>query len=332
MSSPSTTPAVGVRRLAPGLGLLWLLAGCGGASTTAPRPGPEPGPELTVKQAVGVVRSYDAANAAAAFTLDTHLQNQHEEGVTARMDDGYFRALRLLGRHRESSTATPPTWHITVDVPHLTTTPADFVAVISLPGHASFGSGLLVLRKDSSRANWRAAYEIDLPAGPALPALAARVASPDRAAVAQVADYWRASAVRSSPLRTLAAGRFTSQLGQSFRAANAATLAQHHARETERITVDRAAPLAFRLQDGGTLVVGAIDVAFQVRQLAGSGATLVQPAGRSALPPFLAPGRYAGFTQDDIFQVALIVPASRRPIQVAGIYNELVGATGTLGS
>lgn len=329
MVIPSMAIGARVRRLAPAFGVALLVAGCGGA----PASNPGPGPALTVHQAVSVVRAYDRANSKAAFTLDVRLQNQHEEGVTARMDDGYFRGLRLLGRKSESSTATPPTWRVSVDVPHRTATPADFLAVVSLPGHATYGSGLLVLRKDSARASWRVAYEVDLPAGPTLPVVADGAAvSPDRAALEQVAAYWRSSAVRASPLGTLAGGRFTSQVGTSLRSANAATLAQHHARETERVTLDRAAPAAFRLRGGGTLVFGAIDVVFQVRQLATSGSAFVQPANRGTLPPYLAPGHYTGFSQDDIFQVALVVPPRGRPIQVVGLFNELVDATGTHGS
>ncbi|HUY96505.1 MAG TPA: hypothetical protein VMW47_02615 [Verrucomicrobiae bacterium] len=287
-----------------------------------------PGPPLTTKQATAVVKAYDQANSKASFTLNTTLQGLHEEGVTARIDGQYFRALRLMGKHSAAPGATPPVWSIAVIVPHQTTTPAEFLALISLPGHSSFGRGLLVLRKDAHGSNWRTDYEIDLPPGATLPPVAPRMVTPSRSAVAALAAYWQAASRAAAPLGDLLPGRFTTQLTLGLRTTNASTLSQHHARETERIAVDPARPLAFRLQDGGQLVCAALDVAFRVRAAPGSGVTFVQPAGRSTLPPFLAPGRYTGFTEREVFEVALVVPPQGRGIQVVGLYDQLVGASG----
>lgn len=124
---------------------------------------------LTPAGAVAVVKDYIAANNRANAHWDLRLQNAHETGSAAVVDDAYFRIGAAVGLpHTPAFVATA----LKVYLPRQTRYPAVFVAYyrpkpVGKP--AAKYTNVALFQRASSRDRWRVSNEPYIPAGYEVP-------------------------------------------------------------------------------------------------------------------------------------------------------------------
>ena len=132
---------------------------------------------LTPAGAVAVVKDYLTANNLANAHWDLRLQNAHEAGSAAVIDDAYFRIGTAVGLpHTPAFGATG----VKVYLPRQTRYPAVFVAyyrskIVGKP--AGKGTNVALFQRASVRDRWRVTSEPYIPAGFEVPRFTVDAAS-----------------------------------------------------------------------------------------------------------------------------------------------------------
>lgn len=287
-------------------------------------------------QASRILQAYNRANAQANFTLNTALENQNAEGVSAEIDDADYQLLRDESKTSDGN-GKPWRYHATTYVFNQATTPAYFVAVTGPVQGQTGGGWLYLFRKDTVKSPWRVLYEISLSPKEALPEFVSAgngyvaagplpkslVASPS-AAIGDVVNYWSDYTTATTPLGLLQSGAYTSGWNAESRGSVAQYSHSHIAGATS-FSQDSSPIIAFPTKTGA-LVFGAIDQSTSYTLNPGWSAT--QPATRSDWTALLAPGTYTEITFNGITQVALSVPRHGR-IAVLGGYSGVISGSGS---
>ncbi len=300
---------------------LLALAGAVAAVAAATGPALAAGvPLLTRAQALTVLQGYNVANGKANYALDTALQNQHEEGSAAQIDNATYAMLRLQGKAHEGTSAAPERWTAQVEVPRQASTPANFLATASVNAGGKLYTTVFLFQKDSREQPWRVTYEPGLAVNQHLvlaSSAAAKMRTPDTRIMRTLAAYWTAYASHPSLPSALAAGANTSGLVASLEQASTAVVKQG----TGQSYVAKLGPWPARtivVGGGASLTFGTINLDTTIRILK-KGVTLVQDTGRTRFPPLVAPGKYTRIVITDQVEVAILTPAKGGPAQVVGI-------------
>lgn len=284
-----------------GAATLGLLAMTGCAAT--------PNYVTTPSRALQIAQAYNKNNAKANSTLNTALQNQNEEGVSAAMDNAYYQLLRDEGKTSEVN-SMPAAPHFTVHVFNQAATPAYFVAETA-PTKSSKGYGnLFLFVKDNPKSPWRVLYELSVlaknmptfvPAGNGYVAaapLSRHLVASQGTAISDLVSYCSNYASASTPLGLLQSGPDTS--GWNAWTRSHLSGGPSTASVVASFSEDSSPIIAFPTTNGA-LVFGAID--WSITSTLSSG-TYIQPSSRSNANALLAPGNYTSITYNKVTQIA----------------------------
>ncbi len=320
------------------------LAGCSTLSRSVdlaacPRP---VGALVTPAAAKAAVAADDAVNNRANAALDLAIQDGHEAGAAAVLDDASFVLDHAL------ATPGPATFthsDLRVGVAFQTAYPLSFVVfghydpgadasttttVTPTPGPRPTGDRILVYDRQSASTPWKNVAAVTLPAGVPTPTLATdcngfalavaafdpSLAVPPGSLATRLARYLTANAASGATPSDLLGGAGSTAILAGIRAAAAydallgATLSYS------------AAPgdfptAAWRTAEGGALVMLAVSGTYRVKPI-GRG-PIVQPVDRSVWNQFLDPGTYPEASFHDLSIVGAIIPRADRGAQVGWI-------------
>ncbi len=288
---------------------------------------------ITTSAASAIVAEYNTANTTANNTLDVAIQNQHEEGASALIDNAYYQIFKLMGQKSEGGTYTAPKWDTTVYPATSQGWPKYFLADVRTTSKPAAPPQLFLFSQDARNARWRVLYEI--PVGslanpipvPGIAAAHGAIAVSDATDTSMLTAFasYRSNYMTATSSK-FAGGEFTSGW-------NLKTQSQFAGLRTSgSISVSCAydsqyQPLEFPLAQGETLVLAiyrTVDAVSMHQQY-----SLQQPASRSVLPAFLGPGSYSSMTITQLDEVAFVIPQGTGKVQVIGDYGGIIKATGT---
>ncbi len=265
------------------------------------------------------MNSFDKANAQANRTLDTALQNQDEEGVSARIDDAYFTATRDTGGKSLPGYNHAPKWEVTVGVGKQA---SQFFTLVRTKGHPN--QTLLFVFADSA-AGWKLRYEVQV-GRVSIPSFSsggrAKLVSPDRSALAALTAYWNDYRSTKPGSHGFAPGPLTSRRVASLHSSVAQERAQGGV-VGYSFAANPSQPVAVAA-GAGQIVLGAVDESNSFHPVRAASCT-VQNGARTVWNPLVKPGSYGSVTLRVIAEVAIYVPRSG-PKRVLGEYPGVVAA------
>jgi hypothetical protein len=337
-SSPGSAPRVGVVLVTVVLVTVVLvtaamLLGCGRRR----------GPLLTPTAALGIIRTERDLNDRANATLDVDLQDRHETGAAARIDDDAFRRLLVAGK-----TAVPgavQTNGSRAFVPRQSDYPAEFLGQWTETGaDGTHGTTLGLFVRLAPGDAWRVTLYVYAPSDSPdpLPELAVdRDGYAVRLSVGQtqklrtsadditrgLAEYWNGYADPTFPLSTpLAAGGWTTQRNENTRQ-DVAKKAREQ--QTERFSAS-AGPYrygtAYRTRSGDALLFISLVEHIAVSVVPPmSFSTAMTYRGRQVLPLSVTQGAHEMFV-DVLYTTAVVEPPAGRPVRLIAGYSGPIGA------
>ncbi len=339
-SSPDSAPGVGGAGVVAVVGvvvavvvLAGLLAGCGRRRV----------PLLTPTAALGIIRTERELNDRANAALDVDLQDRHETGAAARIDDDGFRRLLEAGK-----TSVPDVVHTSASrafVPRQYDYPAEFLGQWTETGaDGTHGTSLGLFVRLAPGDAWRVTLYIDAPSDSPdpLPELAVdrdgyavrlsagqthklRTSADD--ITRDLAEYWNGYADPTVPLSpALAAGSWTTQRNENTRQ-DVAKKAREQ--QSERFSAS-AGPYrystAYRTRSGDTLLFISLVERIAVSVVPPmSFSTAMTYRGRQVLPLSVTQGAHEMFV-DILYTIAVVEPPAGRPVRVIAGYSGPIGA------
>ncbi len=288
---------------------------------------------ITAAAAKTVVSDYNAANTKANNALDVALQNQHEEGASALIDNAYYQEFKLMGQKSEGGTYAAPKWSTAVYPATTQGWPKYFLADVRTTSKPAAPPQLFLFAQDARNASWRVLYEVPI-GSLANPILVPQVAESqgtipvsnagNTSMLTAFASY-RSNYTNASSSK-FAGGEFTS--GWNLKTQTQFAGLRTNGSVSVSCTYEgKYQPLELPLANGGTLVFAIFQTVDSVKMQ--SQFYLQQPASRSVLPAFLAPGAYSAMTITQLDEVAFVIPKGSGKIQVIGDYGGIIKATGT---
>jgi hypothetical protein len=292
---------------------------------------------LSQKQAVQVVLQYLRQNNRANSALSDSLQDEDEEGISAKMDNANYHILSLEGKTTAGTGPLPKADQITTYVTGTTRPPAEFLTVIKVPAvthpqpEPAYTS-LFLFRKDSRSKPWRVLYEQQFSGKakipmPTLPGGHADIQSHlSTKAISAYAQYL------SRGVGDLAAGTYTSTEYRSQERAIAKAAGSSVA-ETFEFRADPS-PVTSIAVSGGTLEFAGVDEVDTAAPAAG-GCGISTAAGDSAGYRALVPAGidYAKIVLNSLGQATLFIPAGKHSrIRVLDAYFQWMTAIAPVAS
>ncbi|MGC2193018.1 MAG: hypothetical protein WA751_11880 [Candidatus Dormiibacterota bacterium] len=286
---------------------------------------------LSQKAAEQVVLQYLRENNQANSALSVSLQDEDEEGISARMDNANYHLLSLEGETTAGTGPLPRADQITTYVTDATRPPAEFLAVIKMPAvthpqpEPAYTS-LFLFRKDSRSKPWRVLYEQQFSAKAKIPMPTLHGGHADiqsRLSTTAITAYAR---YLSRGVGNLATGTYTSTAyrGQERAIAKAAgdSVVEAFAYRTD------PSPVTSISVRGGTLEFAGVDEVDTATPAAG-GCGIAATAGDSAAYRALVPTGtdYAKIVLNSVGQATLLIPAGKHPrIHVLDAYFQWMSA------
>jgi hypothetical protein len=313
--------------------LIGLLVGCHHRGT----------PILTPGAAMRVMETDRQLNDRANATLDTGLQDQHETGAAAQIDDASFGQLRQAGKSAipEPFQESGPRAFVPVQYSY----PAEFLGEWTETSATGHGQSLALFVKTAPADHWRAAMFIwqgsnspdplpDLAVGKdgyarrLSPTELARLSTSPAQLADDLASYWNRYPEPSATLPpSLAPGGWTTARNERIRQ----DLAQKSAQQLDEKWVASPGPFqyrsAYRTRSGDALVFLSIVEHIVVSTVADqSFVTPLSYQGQQVLPLAVTKGAHV-LSLDVLYTIAALEGAGGRPARaINGYYGPIAAA------
>jgi hypothetical protein len=297
-----------------------------------------PTTSISRAEAKRIVREYNEINAANNDSLSVEGQAGIEAAPILLIDDTTFREYQ--GRGETTLDEDARVDQVRVFVPEQTGYPRQFLATERVTSGGSKYRQVLVFVQAAEGDDWKVTMAAQLDASDRLPRPlvdrdgASRLVDADHAGdlvarpealSAELAQVWtRANGEERAPSRVFADGPLTTGVIDVFinRLSNTGVTAEV---DFQFAPADEYPAVAYRTEDGGAVVLFAVDARELLRPIDGEGA-LVQPESRGPLSGLVLPGSYASVVYDRIALVVASVPpeGAKARATALGIYDGTV--------